>query len=444
MIPVMPRRPKSLIAHAPLSSVGQMLRTGVLPVRRYVTEACDRIEQFDGTVRAMLPEPGRRDRLVAEADALAARFPDPDRRPPLFGILVAVKDIFAVDGLPTRAGSALPPEEFAWPEATAVTRLREEGALILGKSVTTEFAYFDPGATTNPHNPTRTPGGSSSGSAAAVAAGYALLALGSQTVGSVIRPAAFCGVVGFKPTYGRVPADGVLYYSPSVDHVGWFTQDAAGARIAAEILVEGWSPGDSTRERVSRERPVLGVPDGPYLQQATAKALAIFESTLQHLQSADIAVRRVPAFEDIEEITARHRWVATAEFGEQHAARFARYGSLYRGMSAALVDAAGDITPEQRRVGVESRTQLRGRLHAAMDEHGIDAWVAPAATGPAPLGLRSTGDPAMNLPWTHAGLPAVTIPAGSLDGVPLGLQLVGRAHDDERLLAWAEALEVIV
>ncbi len=440
----MPRRPKSLIAHAPLSSVSQMLRTGVLPVSRYVAEACDRIEQFDGTVRAMLPEPGRRVRLLAEADALTARYPEPAGRPPLYGALVAVKDIIAVDGLPTRAGSALPPEEFAAPEATVITRLREAGALLLGKSVTTEFAYFDPGATTNPHDPDRTPGGSSSGSAAAVAAGYALLALGSQTVGSVIRPAAFCGVVGFKPTYGRVPTDGVLYYSPSVDHVGWFTQDAAGARIAAEVLVDGWPSDDLTRERVSREQPVLGVPEGPYLQQADAKAIDVFEATLRQVQASGIEVRRVPVLEDIEEITARHRWVATAEFGEQHAQRFARYGSLYRGMSAALVDAAGDITSQQRRAGVEGRGELRDRLHAAMDEHGIDAWVAPAATGPAPRGLRSTGDPAMNLPWTHAGLPAVTIPAGTLDGLPLGLQLAGRAHADELLLAWAEALEVVV
>jgi len=155
---------------------------------------------------------------------------------------VGIKDIFHVDGFVTRAGTRVPPERFAGPEAASVALLREAGALIAGKTVTTEFAYFEPGPTRNPHNPAHTPGGSSSGSAAAVAAGLCQLALGTQTIGSVIRPAAFCGVVGFKPSFGRIPTSGLVYFSRTIDHVGLFTQDLDGMELAASVLCRDWQP----------------------------------------------------------------------------------------------------------------------------------------------------------------------------------------------------------
>lgn len=435
----MPRRAHSSLPRTPLAPVAAALRSGSFPVERQVIEACDRLDAFDGATRALLPEEGRRERLLAEARALAARFPDAATRPPLYGVLVGVKDIFAVDGMLTRAGSALPAEAFPLTEGTAVRHLRDAGALILGKTVTTEFAYFDPGATTNPHDPLRTPGGSSSGSAAAVAAGYALVALGSQTVGSVIRPAAFCGVVGFKPSYGRIPTDGVLYYSPSVDHVGFFTQDAAGARLVASVLIDGWradvqAPGTIT----------LGIPDGPYLDQTEPAAREAFEGALSTLGAAGITVRRVAAFPDIHEINERHRTLATVEFHDQHLDRFARWGSLVRAASSALFDVGATVTPAQRADGLAGRGALRTSLEALMDAHGLDAWACPAAPGPAPLGLRSTGDPAMNLPWTHAGMPALTLPSGSVDSMPVGLQLVSRFGRDEGLLALSEVLEPLL
>lgn len=435
----MPRRARSSLAHTPLLAFVEALRSGARGLDPYVQDACDRIERLEPTIRAFVPEPGRRDRLLAQAQELGARFTEPASRPPLFGALVGVKDIIAVDGLPTRAGSALPAEAFATPKATVVRRLRDAGALIAGKTVTTEFAYFDAGATTNPHDASRTPGGSSSGSAAAVAAGYALLALGSQTVGSVIRPAAFCGVVGFKPTYGRIPTDGVLCYSPSVDHVGLFTQDAAGVRLAASLVLDGWRPAAA-----SEALPVLGVPVGPYLDQADADARDVFEQALRRLGDYGVTVKRSPMFDDIAEITARHRALTTAEFREQHLSRFARYGAMFRAGSAALFDAGARVPDADHRRGVEGREELRSRLHAAMDAEGIDLWVSPAAPGPAPTGLTSTGNPAMNLPWTHAGVPAITLPSGAIGQMPLGLQLAGRFGDDERLLAFAVMLESLL
>ncbi|MSQ31390.1 MAG: amidase [Dehalococcoidia bacterium] len=433
----------SPLAAVPLASHAAGLREGAIDLHSQIDDALRRIDRYDAQVRAFLPEPGRADRVHAQADALAARYPEAASRPPLYGVLVGVKDIFAVDRLPTRAGSAIPAEEWAMPQGPAVTRLIEAGALILGKTVTTEFAYFDPGATINPHNPLHTPGGSSSGSAAAVACGYVPLAIGSQTVGSVLRPAAFVGVGGYKGSYGRVSTAGAVAYAPSVDHVGWFTHDVAGARLVAAALYADW------RREVSREDgasmaprpPVLGIPAGPYLAQAQPAAVAAFEVTVAALAARGVEVRRVPLLEDIAAINMRHRALATFEFGEVHAERFLRWGSMFRAASAALFDESRHVTPEAHAAGLVGRLELRARLHAAMDRHGIDLWASLPATGPAPRGLTSTGDPVMNVPWTHAGVPAASLPAGSVDGLPVGLQLAGRFGADEEFLAAAEAIE---
>jgi Asp-tRNA(Asn)/Glu-tRNA(Gln) amidotransferase A subunit family amidase len=183
---------------APLTATVEKLLAGRMDLIAYVNEMCDRLAKLDSRIEAMLPEPDRRSRARAEAKALQARYPDPTKRPALYGALVAVKDISHVSGFVTKAGSVIPPELFAGIEATCVQMLRDAGAIILGKSVTTEFAYFEPGPTRNPHNLSQTPGGSSSGSAAAVAAGLCPLSIGTQTIGSVIRPAAFCGVRAFS------------------------------------------------------------------------------------------------------------------------------------------------------------------------------------------------------------------------------------------------------
>lgn len=419
------------------SSLGELaarLRGSELDVTTLIEGTCDRLEERNPRLLAMLPETGRRERLLMEARALEARFA-PSARPPLFGVPVAVKDVIRVDGLPTRAGSALPAEVFAGSEAWVVTRLREAGALILGKSATTEFAYFEPAATRNPRAPGHTPGGSSSGSAAAVAGGLSPLALGTQTVGSVIRPAAYCGVAAFKPSLGRVPSIGIVYYAPSVDTVGWFARDVGGLIEAARVLIEGW------REPAPASRVVLGVPDGPYLAQAEPAGTQAFERTLEVLVRRGVEVRRVPALDDITAINERHGWLTAAEFAEQHRELFAAYGPLYRPRSAQLFDEGSAVTSEQRAAGLAGTLALRDDLEALMAVHGVSAWVSPSAPGPAPLGQASTGSPAMNTPWTHAGLPVVTVPAGDIEGLPLGLQLAGRHGFDEALLEVARAVE---
>jgi Asp-tRNA(Asn)/Glu-tRNA(Gln) amidotransferase A subunit family amidase len=425
------------INSTPLAATVEKLRAGQTDLVAYADEMCDRLERLDSRIEAMLPEPNRRGRLRSEAKALQARYPIPANRPPLYGALVAVKDIFHVSGFVTAAGSAVPPELFAGPEATCVQMLRDAGAIILGKSVTTEFAYFEPGPTRNPYNLSHTPGGSSSGSAAAVAAGLCALSLGTQTIGSVIRPAAFCGVIGFKPTLDRIPTAGLVYFSRTLDQIGFFTQDLAGAELAASVLCEPWKtvPAPSTL-------PVLGVPTGPYLEQAEPEGLKGFEQHLSKLEAMGCKIKRVPAFQHIGDLNTLHRRTVFAEFAREHAEIYTMHAPLYRKRTAEIIEIGKKVGDEELAAGRANCLSLRRELDEAMTRAGIDLWVCPSALGPAPEGIQATGDPNMNLPWTHAGMPAITLPAGKArNGLPLGLQFVAPFGADEQLLARCRLLE---
>jgi len=425
------------IHSAPLALTVQKLRTGQMDLIAHLDEMCDRLEKLDSHIQAMLPEPDRRSRLRYEAKSLQARYPEPAGRPPLYGALVAIKDIFHVSGFVTAAGSAVPPELFAGPEATCVQMLRDAGAIILGKSVTTEFAYFEPGPTRNPHNLSHTPGGSSSGSAAAVAAGFCTLSLGSQTIGSVIRPAAFCGVIGFKPTLHRIPTAGLVYFSRTMDQIGFFTQDLAGTALAASVLCEPWKPVSAPATL-----PVLGVPTGPYLQQAEPEGLQAFEQHLSKLETMGCIIRRVPGLPNIGELNTLHRRLTFAEFAREHSEIYAMHAPLYRKRTAEIIEIGKKVSDQELASARANCSALKRELEATMTHEGIDLWVSPSALGPAPEGIHATGDPNMNLPWTHAGMPAITLPAGQArNGLPLGLQFVARFGEDEQLIASCRALE---
>ncbi len=403
-------------------------------------EACwaallDRVDQLEPSLRALLSETDRRGRLATAAGHLCRAWPDAATRPPLYGCLVAVKDIIRVDGLLTRAGSTLPPELFAGPEASCVTALRRAGAVVLAKSVTTEFAHAEPGPTRNPRALGRTPGGSSSGSAAAVAAGYCPLALGTQTIGSVIRPAAFCGVVGFKPTRGRVAGDGVIPFSPSVDTVGWLGPDVASVVLAAACLCQEWRPPGAG------DKPVLVIPRGPYLAQAEPAARAVLGCQLAALTSAGYRVCETDALLDIEAVNERHRLLVAGEMARVHAAWFTTHAARYRPRTAALVRQGQSVSTAALAAARRGSEALDLELRAALAAVGGNAWVCPAACGPAPAGLEGTGDPVMNLPWSHAGWPVVTVPGGLVDGLPVGLQLAAPPGTDEALLGWAAGIE---
>ncbi len=283
-----------------------------------------------------------------------------------------------------------------------------------------------------------TPGGSSSGSAAAVAAGFCPLALGTQTLGSTIRPAAFCGVVGFKPSYGRIPTDGLVMFSESVDTIGLFTQDTAGMALAASLLCTNWHPLELAE---TDALPVLGVPDGPYLAQASPEGLSAFHAQLSLLENAGYTVRHVTVLEHIEAINYQHRRMAFGELARVHADWFARYETLYRPRTAEAIREGQSVREEELAAYRAGRSALRAELEGAMLQADIDLWVCPAAPGSAPEGISTTGNAILNMPWTYAGLPAITLPAGrSANGLPLGLQCVGRFMADERLMRWTEKL----
>ncbi len=429
----------SLLSSTPLVSTAVALRSGQTDLLGYINRLCDHIDAVEPKVQALVPEPKRRARLLSEAQDLLERYPDPNFRPALFGIPFGVKDIYQADGFETRAGTQIPPAALAGPEADSVALLRANGALVLGKTVTTEFAFFEPGPTRNPHNLAHTPGGSSSGSAAAVAAGIAPLALGTQTIGSVIRPAAFCGVVGFKPTYNRISPEGLLFFSRSADHVGLFTQDVLGMQLASSVLCPEWQPYSAGG------KPVLGIPDGPYLAQASAEALTAFDRQVMRLAGAGYKVIRQPLFANIAEINRRHKALIAYEFAQEQVNWFPEYEALYRPRTTAIIREGQQIDPEEIADIRDAQPVLREEVEHVMDVYDIDLWICPPALGPAPKGLDSTGDPIMNLPWTYLGQPAVSLPAGfARNGLPLGLQVVGKWMEDEKLLSWAEGIASIV
>ncbi len=419
-----------------MTELAQSLRSGTLPLHAYLNALEAHFDATEPQILAFVPEPGRFERLHQEAAALLAHYPYVEKRPSFFGIPIGVKDIFQVNGFVTRAGSQLPTEILQGPEAPSVTVLKQAGALILGKTVTTEFAYFAPGPTRNPHNPAHTPGGSSSGSAAAVAAGLAPFAFGTQTIGSISRPAAFCGIVGYKPSYDRISREGVLPLSESADHIGFFTPAATDVALAAPLLCANWKPVQPLR------KPVLGIPTGPYLEHASDAGLKHFESTTLQLKKAGYEIKRVTAMADFEAIFTRHNQLVAAETAHFHAAWFAQYSDLYHPKTAELILRGKQIGAQELADAKESRFRLRAQLTTLMQSHGIDLWIAPPAVNGAPAGLESTGDPVMNLPWTHAGLPTLCLPAGTNSaGLPMGLQIVGNWYQDEDLVAWGAGIE---
>jgi Asp-tRNA(Asn)/Glu-tRNA(Gln) amidotransferase A subunit family amidase len=317
----------------------------------------------------------------------------------------------------------------------------------MGKTVTTEFACFKPGKTRNPHDPSRTPGGSSSGSAAAVAAGMVPLALGSQTNGSVIRPASFCGVFGFKPSYGLVPRTGVLRTSSTLDHLGVFARSLADAALLVEVLA-GHDPDDPPTRPVARpplleaaRRPPPVAPRcafvrGPTWEQAEPATREAFAELADALGARLVAVDLGPGFADTVD---DHRAIWTAELAHELRHLHERGRAAMSAELLALIDHGRALGAGRYLEARAARTRYAAALAALLEEH--DAIVTPAAPGEAPLGLAATGSPAFCTLWTLTGLPALSLPIlTGPKGLPLGCQLVGAPGEDARLLSVAHWL----
>lgn len=370
---------------------------------------------------------------------------------PICGVPVGVKDIFYTAGLPTSAGSRVYAGFVPEYDASSVVRLKEAGAIILGKTVTTEFAVSDPAKTANPWNMAHTPGGSSSGSAAAVAARMLPAALGTQTGGSTLRPAAYCGIVGLKATYGRISRYGVIPVSWCLDHVGILVRSVADAALMLELI-----SGHDTHDPSSLAHPVgvytaavkqadkpprIGILREFFLEQSEEETRQHTETLAERFARAGAMVREVSLPASFAAVTAAHSIIMRVEAAAFHAEMFAKQREQYGQKLRAMIE-TGLVVP-----GVEYlRAQRLRRLfqeEVVQMFNEVDVLMTPATPAPAPLGLDSTGDNRFQLPWSYCGIPAIALPSGlSRDGLPLGIQLIGPALQEERLLRaarWCEA-----
>jgi aspartyl-tRNA(Asn)/glutamyl-tRNA(Gln) amidotransferase subunit A len=383
-----------------------------------------------------------------DADARAGRL-----RGPLHGVPVGLKDIIHAAGLKTTSGTRGFADTLPQSDAPCVTRLREAGAIILGKLQTTEFAFSDPAVTRNPWDPARTPGGSSAGSAAAVAARMVPAALGSQTVGSVLRPAAFCGVVGFKPTYGRISRRGVVPLAWSLDHVGIFARTVADAALVVSVLA-GHDPADPGSAAlpppdvstviggVPARAPRLGLIGEPFLSRATPEARAHLEEMARALERRGARVEPVTLPSLMALVYAAVITVSRAEVGAIHADSHRRHAEAYRPRIRAGIELGQCIPADVYLRAQRLRRQARAEMAPLLARH--DALVMPSALGPAP-DRRTTGDAGFNGPWTGLGVPTLSLPTGlAPDGLPLGTQLIGAPFGEARLLEAARWVEATV
>lgn len=408
-----------------------------------------RIDETEDQIRAWVLID--RDQAMQAARALDAELEAGQYRGPLHGIPIGIKDIIDVQGWPTAAGSSLWKDRVAACDATLVSRLREAGAVLLGKTVTTQYASFDPSVTRNPWNLERTPGGSSSGSAAAVAAGMCLAAIGSQTGGSITRPASYCGVAGCKPSYGRVSLTGVFPLAPSMDHPGPIARCVDDLALVFDAIA-GYDPqdprsvDDAPARKASGEgtgrspvRPVLGVLGGMFSTMATDEVRESFRQALDVLQRAGASVSTASLPPQFDDILEHHRRMMATESAAVHEQRINQHPEDYGPCITELI---------QEGLRCRGTDYVRTRDHQVLTKRiiletleGYDVLICPATTSAAPT-PETTGNPAFNSPWSYTGLPTVSFPIGlSRDGLPLAVQLVGRAGQDTEPFEWARWCE---
>ncbi|MDM8554295.1 amidase [Desulfococcaceae bacterium HSG7] len=366
---------------------------------------------------------------------------------PLHGVPVGVKDIFDTKDMPTEDGTVLhagrQPEE----DATAVALLREAGAIILGKTVTTELAVFSPGKTRNPHDLECTPGGSSSGSAAAVASGMVPLAIGTQTNGSVIRPASYCGIYGYKPTYGRISRHFVLQQSRPLDQIGVFARTIEDIALIAEQLMafDDRDPDTQLRARpklvevLAEDPPVpprLAFIKTPVWGQAETDTQEAFAELVAHLGDKVAEVELPEIFNDAVE---QHRMIMEADLARSFEREYARGKDKLSAILKEMIERGQKVLAVDYNHAVSQIPILNRTLENMFEWH--DAILTPATTGEAPVGLESTGSPVFCTLWSLCGMPAITLPIlQGTHGMPLGAQLAGPRNDDARLLRTARWL----
>jgi Asp-tRNA(Asn)/Glu-tRNA(Gln) amidotransferase A subunit family amidase len=391
-----------------------------------VNACAERIAAREADVQAWVdwdPEPA-----LAEARERDAEPP----RGSLHGLPVGVKDLIDTGDRPTQHGSPIFAGHRPAADAACVAALRAAGAVVLGKTQTTELAAYEPAPTRNPHDLEHTPGGSSSGSAAAVADGMVPVALGTQTAGSVVRPAAFCGVLGFKPTFGLVDRRGVGAQAPSLDTVGWFARHAGDLELLLDVLAPAIAPGGPPAQRVAVMRT-------PHDDEADAEVHAAIAGARDALAAAGLELSELAWPAEFEGLTAAQMDVQAHEAALVLGPLREQHSSLMSASLLALLEQGDAVAPAAYAAALARARSAWAALPHAFG--GTDALLVPAVAGEAPPGLRSTGDPLFCRAWTLLGVPAVAVPAGrGAHGLPVGVQLVGRPGADRALIRLAGQL----
>lgn len=433
-----------------LSEVSRLIHSNELSPNELLESLLQRIDELEPRLEAWVSI----DRQGAKkiADECSKEAEKEYFRGPLHGIPIGIKDIYFTAGMKTTAGSKILADFIPSYDATTVTRLREAGAIILGKTETTEFALFDPAPTRNPWNTAHTPGGSSSGSAAAVSSGMCPAALGSQTGGSTIRPAAYCGIVGLKPTYGRISRYGLIPVSWSLDHVGIFTRTVEDAAVLLEILAGHDSKDPTSSSQLispyrkaaeSSSPPRLGLLKEFFWDNADDQVKKNIEKTAEILGNAGAEITETPLPKCFNVADSARRIIMETEAAAYHEETFRTHMMDYRPFLRGSI-ASGLLIPA---VSYLKAQRIRGQFirEISVSLEGFDCFLTPATTTPPPKGLESTGDPAFNWPWSFCGFPSITIPSGVTDNsLPLGIQLVGRPFDEERVLNAASWCEKVI
>ena len=393
-----------------------------------LVRAClDRIDQRESQIHAFAHLEA--DGAIAQARALDAG----PVRGLLHGLPLGVKDLMDSADMPTTYGSTIFAGYRPAFDAAATALCKEAGAVVMGKTVSTEFAYFQPGPTRNPHNTAHTPGGSSSGSAASVADHMLPLALGTQTAGSIIRPASYCGVVGYKPSLGRVPGAGVKSLSPTMDVIGGFGRSVADVGLLGAVL--------TSDERLAHlgdaSAPRVGWFKSPIWTQADADTQAMWHTAQRTLSTHAASSEDVAEPQDFGDLIPLQKSVMAFEMARALSHERAHFAPRMSERLNALMAEGMAIHGDTHAAGLLQTLAWRGRMDALFDRY--DVLITPSATGEAPAGLGATGDPMFCRSWSLLGLPCVHLPvAQSQHGLPIGLQLVGRHGQDHQLLAVAQ------
>ncbi|NQV45073.1 MAG: amidase [Rhodospirillales bacterium] len=421
------------------------IRKGEITSEELVKSCLDRIEQIDGDVGAwayLNP-----DHAIEQARRLDIVRKAGEPMGPLHGVPVGIKDIIDTAHVPTELGTPIHAGRVPFTDAWVVSRLRQAGAVIMGKTVTTELATYAPGKTKNPHDPNRTPGGSSSGSAAAVASFMVPLALGSQTNGSLIRPASFCGVYGFKPSFGMIPRTGVLKQSPPLDQLGGVARSIDDIALLTETLAgyDAADPATTLRatpplSSVAAEAPPLppkiGFVKTPVWDRADEACQAAHEELCEAMGETIEEIELSPSFEHVLD---HHKIIMEADLAYSYAREYETAKDLLSDSLRAQIERGLGYSA----VAYHQAVEQQATMDSILDElfHTYDALITPSVPGEAPVGLNDTGDPAFCTIWTFCGVPALNIPLfEGENGMPLGTQLVGAKNDDGRLLRTANWL----